>query len=492
MSESKIPRLVPRNQAALITCLILVSVIDSVMVGFNSSLMGALNVMPSYATYFSLTTATKSLNTGISYTGGAFGSLFSGPLTDWRGRREAIFWAAVVALIGAVVQGCAQNVGMFITGRFIVGVGMAVAQTAAPTLVAETVPVRYRGFALGLYYACWGFGTLIASGVCYGTQTMESTWAWRIPSLLQAAPCALVAVILLFVPESPRYLISRDRHDEALEVLAIANDTDDEVQVQYREIVDTLNLEKERNVSVAKALVSKSNRRRLLITTTFSAITMLPGTNIITYYFGDMMSNAGIEDPTTQLQINIVLTSWTLVVAITASWFADKVGRKTLCSGSLIGQIVMLFLLGGLTKLYGTSTYAPGVYGTLSIIFLYNAAYAWGITPLTVLYPPEVLSFDIRAVGMGIYTFATKLCGLFVTMVVPFGLEGMGYQFYFVNACFDVLLVVFVVFVWVETRGLTLEEVDKLFDKEKRETVIVQVKEEVGVDIDDLKGPNGG
>jgi hypothetical protein len=85
---------------------------------------------------------------------------------------------------------------------------------------------------------------------------------------------------------------------------------------------------------------------------------------------------------------------------------------------------------------------------------------------------------------MGIYTFTTKLCGLFVAMVVPFGLEGIGYQFYFVNACADVLMVLFVVFFWVETRGLTLEEVDRLFDGEKREVVVEQVKEEVGVDIE--------
>lgn len=485
MRDRTLPRLVPRNQVALVACLILVSVIDSVMVGYNSSLMGSLNVMPSYSSYFSLTTATKSLNTAISYTGGAFGALFAAPLVDMRGRRESIVWAAAVALIGGVIQGCAQNVGMFIAGRFIVGTGMAIAQTAAPTLVAETTPVKYRGFALGLYYACWGIGTLIASGVCYGTQSMDSTWAWRIPSLLQSAPSVLVGVIILFVPESPRYLIARDRHDEALDVLSIINDTEDEVQLQYREIVDTLNIEKQRNVNVGRALMSKANRRRLFITTTFSIIVMLPGTNIVTFYFGDMMTRAGIDSPTTQLQINIVLTSWTLVVAIAASWFADKVGRKTLCSGSLAGQVVTLFLLGGLTKVYGTSTNTSGIYGTLSIIFLYNAAYAWGITPLTVLYPPEVLSFDIRAAGMGIYTFTTKLCGLFVTMVVPFGLQAMDYQFYFVNACFDVLLIVFVVFVWVETRGLTLEEVDKLFDKEKREAVAAQLKEEVGVDVDE-------
>lgn len=227
-------------------------------------------------------------------------------------------------------------------------------------------------------------GTLIASGVCYGTQTIGSTWAWRIPSLLQAAPSIFAVVILLFVPESPRWLISRDRHEEALEILKISNGgSDDDVQIQYREIVDTIAFEKQRNLSLPQALSTKANRRRLLITSTFSIIVMLPGTNIVTFYFGDMMAGAGIESPNTQLQINIILTSWTLVIAVAASWWADKLPRKTLCSLSLFGQIITLFLLGGLTKLYGTSSNNSGIYGTLAMIFLYNATYAWGITPLT-------------------------------------------------------------------------------------------------------------
>lgn len=484
MTKSRLPRLVPRSASRLVLALILVSVIDSVLVGYNSSLMGSLNVMPTYVSYFTLSTTTRSLNTAISYVGGATMSLFAGPIVDWRGRRETIFWACVVALVGGVIQGSAQGIGMFIAGRFIVGCGMALAQTSAPTLVAETMPVKGRGFALGLYYACWGVGTLIASGVCYGTQSIASTWAWRIPSLLQAAPSVFGVIILLFIPESPRWLISRGRHEEALEVLTIVNAHDDvAVQKQFTEISETLAFEKARNLSLPQALTGKANHRRLLITSTFSIIVMLPGTNIVTFYFGDILTNAGIEDPTTQLQINIILTSWTLVVATIASWFADKMGRKPLCSLSLIGQIVTLFLLGGLTKLYGTSGNNSGIYGTIAMIFLYNATYAWGITPLTVLYPPEVLSFDIRAVGMGIYTFTTKLCGLLVTMAVPFGLEAIGYQFYFVNACFDVLMVVFVVFVWVETRGLTLEEVDRLFDKRKRETVREHVRESIGESV---------
>jgi MFS family permease len=117
--------------------------------------MGSLNVMPTYLGYFTLTTATKSLNTAISYVGGACAAIPAGFVTDWRGRRETIYWSCAITLIGAGIQSAAQNIGMFIAGRFILGFGMAFATTAAPTYVSETVPQKWRGLALGLYYSCW-------------------------------------------------------------------------------------------------------------------------------------------------------------------------------------------------------------------------------------------------------------------------------------------------------------------------------------------------
>lgn len=264
---------------------------------------------------------------------------------------------------------------------------------------------------------------------------MESNWAWRIPSLLQAAPSVFVMIIIQFLPESPRWLISRNRHEEALEVLSIAqgsgkqNPAEDPIAaVQFREISDTIAWEKAQGLSFFQAVSRKSSRERLWITSTFSIMVMLPGTNLVTFYFGDLLSGAGITSPTTQLQVNVILTSWTLVIAILGSLFADKYPRKWLCAGSLTGGIVTLYLLAGLTALYGNTDNTSGIYGTVAMIFLYNATYAWGITPLTVLYPPEVLSFDLRAVGMGIYTFTTKLCGLFVTMAVPFGLAAISWK----------------------------------------------------------------
>lgn len=184
-----------------------------------------------------------------------------------------------------------------------------------------------------------------------------------------------------------------------------------------------------------------------------------------------MMGSAGITDPDTQLQINVILTSFTLIVALVGSWFADKVGRKTLCATTLTAGLLSLYVLAGLTAKYGASGNKSGIYGTIAMIFIYNATYAWGITPLTVLYPPEVLSFDIRALGMGFYTLVTKLCGLFVAMVIPFGMEAISWKVYIINASIDILFVLFVVLVWVETRGLTLEEVDKVFDGVKHSDV---------------------
>ncbi|KAK4942568.1 hypothetical protein LTR10_017697 [Elasticomyces elasticus] len=468
-------RCVPKSQTLLLTAIIAVSVVDSVLLGYDSSLMGSLNVMPTYTNYFSLTTATKSLNTAISYVGGSCSALVAGFVVDWMGRRKSIYLSAGLTLIGAIIQAAAQNIGMFIAGRFIVGFGLGFAQTACPTYVAETASFKHRPLALGLYYACWGVGTLIASGVCYSTQHYSTTWAWRTPSLVQIVPSILCFVVLIFLPESPRWLIDQDRHDEALEVLAAVNAHGDKndpvVLVQYREISDTIAFEKSRQLSFLQSFTTEGNRRRLLITATFSIIVMLPGTNIITFYFGTMLSQAGIENPTTQLEINIILTSWTLVVSLLGAWFADSVGRKTLCAISLAGQIITFYILAGLTAVYGSSTDKSGIYGTIAIIFLYNAAYAYGVTPLTVLYPPEVLSYEVRGSGMGLYTFTTKLSGLLVTMAFPFALDAIGWKTYIINASADILMLVGVLWYWVETRGLTLEEVDKIFDGIKHSDV---------------------
>jgi hypothetical protein len=132
-------------------------------------------------------------------------------------------------------------------------------------------------------------------------------------------------------------------------------------------------------------------------------LTTTSGNNVITYYLGAMLNAAGITDPTTQLQINIILNAWGLVIAVTGTFFADRIGRRKLSLSVTALLVVFIFLIGGLTKVYGNGGSTSGIYGTVAMIFLFQGAYAFGWTSLSVMYPPEVLNYSIRANGMGMY-----------------------------------------------------------------------------------------
>jgi MFS-type transporter involved in bile tolerance (Atg22 family) len=201
-----------------------------------------------------------------------------------------------------------------------------------------------------------------------------------------------------------------------------------------------------------------------------------------------MLTQAGIGNPTTQLQINVVLSSWQLVVAITGSSLAEKLGRRFLALFSLGTCSAFFYILAGLTAKYGTAGDKAGTYGTVACIFLFLGAYAFGITPLTAMYAPEVLSYNMRANGIAMQGILIKSCGVLVTLAFPYMLESIGWKSYIINASWNILLWLYIWFQWVETKGLTLEEVDRIFDgevlvgapvesAEKGEVVMSEVKE---------------
>lgn len=179
-----------------------------------------------------------------------------------------------------------------------------------------------------------------------------------------------------------------------------------------------------------------------------------------------MLTQAGIGNPTTQLQINVVLSSWQLVVAISGSSLAEKLGRRFLALFSLGTCSAFFYILAGLTARYGTAGDKAGTYGTVACIFLFLGAYAFGITPLTAMYAPEVLSYNMRANGIAMQGILIKSCGVLVTLAFPYMLESIGWKSYVINASWNILLWLYIWFQWVETKGLTLEEVDRIFDGE--------------------------
>ncbi|KAI1615026.1 MFS sugar transporter-like protein [Exophiala viscosa] len=437
--------------------------------GFDGSMMNGLNILPSYTDYFTLTTATLALNTASVWMGSVL-SVFYARVPDTIGRKWALFFGALLTIIGVIIQTAAQNIAMFVIARIIIGFGTGASSIAGPVYLAETLPVRYRAWGLGIFYDFWYVGGLIAAGVTYGTAKMDSTWAWRTPSLLQCLFSFMCIAILPFVPESPRWLVSQGRNDEALIALAKThsngNIDDAVVLLQHREVTDTLRFEKTyESPSFIKQLTnSASTRKRVFLVSTVAIFCMLSGNNIVSYYLGTMLEQAGVTDSTTQLEINIILNAWCLVISIIGTMMSDKLGRKTLAAISTAALTVFLFIVGAMTKVYGNSTSHAGVYGTVASIFLFQGAYSFGWTPLTVLYPPEVLNYSIRSVGMAWYTFLVNGVGLMVTFAFPFALDAIGWKTYMINGAWDVLELVVVLITWVETRGRTLEEIDENLD----------------------------
>ncbi|KAJ5908984.1 MFS sugar transporter-like protein [Penicillium taxi] len=454
--------------------LILVCMVQSATYGYDSSMMNGLNILPSYTEYFSLTTVTTALNTSIVSVGNCVAGFFNGWMCDYLGRRPTLYIASVIALIGIIIQSAAQNIGMFIAGRFIIGFGVGISITAAPTYLSEIVPAKYRAFTLGLYYDFWYVGALIAAGITYGTAELQSTWAWRIPSILQALFTIICIILLPFVPESPRWLIFNGREQEAQEALAAThsdgNISDSEVLIQMGEIKAAIEWERNagEKLTMIDTVKTPANRKRMMLALSVAVFSMMSGNNVVSYYLGDMLDNAGITDTTTQLEINIILNSFCLVVSIIGSFCAERMGRRMLAISSTAALTIFIFIMGALTKVYGNSTNTSGIYGTVASIFLFQGSYSFGWTPLSVMYPPEVLHYSIRASGMGIYTFMASGFGLLATFAFPIGLEKIGWKIYMINGVWDVIELLFVAFFWIETKGKTLEQINELIDGVRR------------------------
>ena len=157
----------------------------------------------------------------------------------------------------------------------------------------------------------------------------------------------------------------------------------------------------------------------------------------------------------------------------------DRFGRKTIALASNVGMVLMLFIIGALTAgeflspilftstyallVYGTSDNKSGIYGAVASIFLFQGIYSLAWTPLVMLYPPEILNYTLRAYGVGLMEGLGNSFGLMVAYGFPYAFKAIGWKFYMINAVWDIFQFIFVAVFWVETAGLTLEQIDDIF-----------------------------
>ncbi|RMZ22159.1 hypothetical protein D0859_13831 [Hortaea werneckii] len=496
-----IPAYVPSGSGSsrlIAGLLVFCSIITSTTFGYDGSMLNGLNILPEYTDYFHLNSATTGLQTSAVFIGGCLAGLCWGKVVDHAGRRQSLFWAAIITLSAVVLQTAAQNVAMckfqlrrrlsvyhvsvterafpfgcLVIARIFIGFGTAASGCGGPPYLAETLPLHWRGWGLGIFNDCYYVGGLVAAGLTYGTAKLQTTWAWRAPSLVQGFFSLICIIIIPFLPESPRWLAYRGHYEAAHTVLAQTYaDGDRESPVviaALKEIVDTLEYEKKNNekLSLSQCFRTPSARRRIALACSAAVFSTISGNVIASYYLGPLLTLAGITSTKVQLEVNIVLNAWSLVCALCGTLSIDRLGRKTTALASATTLTVIIFIEGALTKVYGTSKNDSGIYATVASVFLFMGAYSFGWTPLLYLYPPEVLNYPIRAVGVGLFQFVANATAVLIVFTMPIALDNIGYITYFINGAWDILVIIFIAVFWVETKGKTLEELDVIFEGEK-------------------------
>ncbi|KAK7418775.1 hypothetical protein QQX98_003793 [Neonectria punicea] len=465
------------DKAMLLVCL--VAALNCATVGYDASMMSSLNILTSFQTQFDIDTNLKGLLTAAQNLGGIVAGLFAGAIVDRSGRKGGILVSSCIVLVSCILHSTATTKAQLFVARILVGFAKSVDIAAVPTYLVELAPPSRRGFVAGLYWACWLLGAIISSAIGYGARSLSGDWAWRLICVCMAAPALLCIASLPFIPESPRWLISRGQEREGLQVLAKFHGNGDEtnplVVTEFREIRETIAFEQTNGFDSYRAwwkafLSVKSNLYRAFILMTLGIFEQTIGSSIITFYLSSVLDLAGITSEKEQFAINVSQNCVAFASALVGICLIDKVGRIPMLVGGTAFCAAVLATMAGLTA--DQTDNSLGRNGIIAMVFLFQIGYSSTWTPLSFSYCAEVLNFTIRAKGMGIYSMFTSTAGFFNQYVIPLGLEGIGWRFYIVGVCWNVFVAIVIFFTYLETKGLTLEQIDQRFNGVPRDQLV--------------------
>ncbi|KAI1419750.1 guanine deaminase [Xylaria sp. FL1777] len=461
--------------------------------GFDSQLINALQIVPSWVTYFDNPQGSIKGIIAASYSLGAILSLpFVGIVNDKFGRRWSIFGGSVIMVIGALIQGLSVHVAQYIIARLILGFGIPVCIVSASSLIGELSYPKERPVLTSLFNVSYFIGQLLAAGITFGTNNIMNNYGWRIPSWLQMVPSLFQIAFIFLVPESPRWLITQERHEEAYNILAkyhAEGDRESEfVKAEFAQMQTTITIELEHSKkSMADLVRTSGNRRRLLISTMLGLFTQWSGNTLISYYLGDILEAIGQTDSVFKQKINVAIAAWGLVSGTIASLLVKRFRRRVMylaCTCSLLvvyisWTISMKYAIDGKNS-GNLNTGAGGA--VLFFIFAYSPCYNLGYNALTYTYMVEIWPYAQRSRGIAYFQLWGRLAGFFTTFVNPIGLQNASWRYLISYVVFLAYEITFVYFCFPETWGRTIEELTFLFeDKAFADEAVHAVEKAVGI-----------
>jgi len=442
----------------------------------------------------------SSLIVSILSCGTFFGALIAGDLADFIGRKWTVIFGCLIYLIGCVIQmftGLGDPLGPIVAGRLIAGIGVGFESAVVILYMSEICPRKVRGALVAGYQFCITIGIMLASCVVYATQGRSDTGQYRIPIAIQFLWAIILGGGLMFLPDSPRYFVKKGKLTEATDALGRlrGQPQDSEyIQVELAEIVANEEYERQlipsttwfgswANCFKGSVFKANSNLRKTILGTSMQMMQQWTGVNFIFYYSTPFLKSTGaISDP---FLMSMVFTIINVCSTPISFYTVERFGRRTILFWGALGMLICQFLVAiiGVTVGFNKTHPAPTAAdpdATLAnnisavnaqiafiAIFIFFFASTWG--PGAWIVIGEIFPLPIRSRGVGLSTASNWLWNTIIAVITPYMVGAnrgnMRSSVFFVWGALCTGAFIYTYFLVPETKGLSLEQVDKMMEE---------------------------
>jgi sugar porter (SP) family MFS transporter len=437
------------------TTLYFFGALGGILFGYDLGVISG--VLPFIGKAWSLTGWDKGVITASLSVGAIVGAIFSSRVNEKLGRRRTIMLAAVVVIIGTVAASVSPTFALLIISRLVIGVGIGFSSSTVPTYLSELAPARLRGAMGALNQIFIVLGILIAFLVSYG---LGPSGNWRLMFAGAIVPAVILLVGLIFLPETPRWLVAKGQEDAARSVLISSHGNSVNVDEEIGTIREVIRLDAESSKTRFRDLLTPMVRPMLVVGLLLAIGQQFSGVNAVNAYFPTMLIGLGFATQAALLSgvllgvTKFLFTAWVVFVV-------DRWGRKPLL---LIGNVIMVVTLvaAGLVVYLVHDTNTKGILMLVAMV-LYLVGYELGWGAVVWVMMSEVFPLKVRSAGMGISSVVLWAATGIVSAVFPIisdpGALGIGGSM-FLFAAINVVLFALTKWLVPETKGRTLEQIE--------------------------------
>ncbi|UPL02316.1 hypothetical protein LCI18_013250 [Fusarium solani-melongenae] len=402
------------------------------------------------------------------------GTLLSIFIGDKIGRRRSILAGCIILIVGGIMQTASSSLAPMILGRIIAGVGNGMNTIAIPIWQSETAKPEHRGKLIVLQMVTNIFGIALTNWMNLGfTYIPDNPVSWRFPLAFQCFFGLVTMCLVCVAPESPRWLVMRDRTGEAQTILArlaAKPETDASVVEEISRLVTSVRHEAAVQDAVTVKEIFRNGEqqtlRRVLLGAGTSVFQQIGGVNVIAYYLPVVLVRSFGMSERLALILSAVDSMQLMFWGALAAFLIDRVGRRRLmimgvgCSGVCFTLVAVGLRYGGPSA--DDSNKAMSILA-VTFIFLYYVFYGMSLLSIPFMYPAEINAQRMRNTGTSIATAVNWTCVYLVVVVTPVAIDTIGWKYYLMYGIFNFVFVPIAWFFYVETAKLSLEQVDRLF-----------------------------